>query len=272
MFILVASRPSVSSCVSWRRLVLRASRLCRVVRRSVSSARLSSRFACRLVWAPFRSAVRSSSVSFVVAVLSCVPVPPRLFACRPACPCVPSARLVSVVSFPLVISFGLARGRLVSVLMPGSRLPRRSVLLVARSSLIPFVFVRPPPGSSCSRPRSWGVAGRHGHDGGGGACSRPVSSVSSLLILARSFARCGMALWGGMGMGRRSMLLAARSFPTHAPSFLPISSVPRSLVCVLIQSSTKQENERDGDGAETKGGLERDAPNETRRREARRRR
>lgn len=60
-----------------------------------------------------------------------------------------------------------------------------------------------------------------------------------------------MALWEDVDMGRRSMLLAARFFPTHVLSFSPISSVPHSLVAFPSSSSTKQENERTETEAET---------------------
>ena len=62
-------------------------------------------------------------------------------------------------------------------------------------------------------------------------------------------------------MGRRSMLLTARPLSAHVQSFLPSHRGSLSLArCVLIPSSTKQENKRDGNRGGDAGRLERDAP------------
>lgn len=183
-----SSRPSSRSSSRPIRLVVRLVS-CVSLRRVVGSSRLfvsSCRFACRLVWAPFRPAIRSFSSCF--SWRGCLAFPCRLvlpLASRLSyAPVIASRRLGS---FSSVISFGLIRWRLMPVFMPVPRV--RAVPFC--SSLVP---VRLFGFGSC--PLSWGVAVRHGHDGGGGGgllfSSHPSPHGS---LLAISLTRCGMALW-----------------------------------------------------------------------------
>lgn len=211
----------------------RASRLssCHVVSSCVS--------ACRLVWAPFRSAVRSF-VSFAGAVLPCVPVPSRFalgipLVLRPS----PSLRPVgSARSHLLSRSVSSVGGScpfscLFPVFAP-FRSARRSFLSVNRSQFVLF-----------SSP-SWGVAGRHGH-GAGACCSYRLIRPILLLLATHSL----VAGWRREDevMGHRFMLLAARSFSAHVPSFFFITSDPRPH-CVLSSPHPRSKKSGNGDGGE----------------------
>ena len=118
--------PCVSLVVSFVRLVGRlvmSSRSVVPLRRAVRRAVLPVRLvvpASRLVWAPFRFAVRS--FSFRLSGRSCLVFSSRLvfaLALRLVLAFRPSSR--RIISFFPVVSFRLTRGRLVPVLVPGSR-------------------------------------------------------------------------------------------------------------------------------------------------------
>lgn len=207
------------SCVSSRAFRPSCRASCRLsCRLAVSSRRLVS--VCRLVWAPFRSAVRLFSSRSPWRDCPFVVVPPCWSRRSPICsssrPCVGvgagssrSSRLVSVVSFSSVISFCLIRGRLGFVFMP---VPVFAPFRPARRSFLPH-SIR----SRSSVPVSVSVVGRGcvSRAWGGGACS------------------CRFI---------RSMLLSAHPLPAHVPSFLP----SHRLIAPIAFSyhHPKQENER----------------------------
>lgn len=227
MLIPVASRSSsrpirlvvrLVSCVSSRAFRPSCRASCRLsCRLAVSSRRLVS--VCRLVWAPFRSAVRLFSSRSPWRDCPFVVVPPCWSRRSPICsssrPCVPSVRLVSVVSARL--------GRLVLIC--------HLVLSHPWAARVCF--------HACSRVRA-------------------VPSCSSLVppsFHSFSFVRPGFRFRRGaglcvMGMGRRGLLLSVHSFHVALRSSIacscsivsPISSAHRSH-CVLIPSSEARKRE-----------------------------
>lgn len=142
-----------------------------------------------------------------------------------------------------VISFRLVRGRLVSVLVPGSRV--RAV--PSCCSLVP---VRLFGIGSCSW--SWGVAVRHGH-GAAGACSSHL--IRPIIMPARySLTRCGMALWEDVGYGAPFRVARRSSLARSCPIVLLITSdLPRPH-CVLSFPHPRSKKAGDGSGGE--GGIE----------------
>lgn len=221
-----------SPCVSPVRLVI-PSRPCvssRAIRCVVSSVGSSCRLvlACRLVWAPFRSAVRS--FSFCLSGRFCL-----AFSCRLVLVSLLRLvrRLVGSSCFLPSSRFCLTRGRLGSVLVPGS-----SVRAVPScSSLVPHSF----HSSSFVRP---GFRLRRG----AGLCVMSMMAVGLVLVvLFIDSLRDGY----GRGCGCEAPFHAARRSPLayscpHRPVFShrlshPVGSYPLS--CVLIISSVKQENE-----------------------------
>lgn len=212
----------------------RASRLYRAVRRLVSSARFArpSRmgavsFCCSLVL-----------VSFIVAVLSCVPVPSR-FALASRLLIVPSLRP------RLVARLVSSSRRLVPVLMPVPMLcavPSCSSLVPVRYPFRVLLFLSP----------SWGGAVVSWPWGGGGLLLSSHQSQS--FAHTRSFIRSLWDGYGGVDMGRRSMLLVAHPLPVHAVSFLPSH---RFIALIAFSSSHPLKPENDEGNGES--GLERDA-------------
>lgn len=228
---------AVSPCVSSHAFRCRCPS-CRPSCRLIGSAR----FACRLVWAPFRSAVRSFSSR--LSWRSCFAFP-----CRFVSPWHLVCHLVSSAVSCLV---GSSRPPFRSVSPVGVSDPFSCLVLVfapfcpARRS---FLFVLFGIGS-CSW--SWGVAVRHGH-GAAGACSSHLIRPIMAPCLWR-FARCVMALWEDVGYGapfrvaRRSSL--ARSCPIVL--FIP-SDLPRPH-CVLSFPHPRSKKAGSGSGGE--GGIE----------------
>lgn len=194
---------------------------CRLVRHRFALLFARFRFACR-----GGLALRSRPVSFSpwhpVLLLRIVLASRRLISLSP------------------VIPFSLARGRLGSVLVPGSRV--RAV--PSCSSLVPHSLR-----SSVSVHVLGRGAGpcRYGH-GAGAACSchliRPLIAPYSLLTHSL---RGGSV--GGCGLGRRFMLLAARPLPAHAPSFSSFHRVPRPH-CVLSSPHPRSKKSGNGGGGE----------------------
>ena len=207
----------------------RASRLMRSVVSCRPSCRLigSARFACRLVWAPFRSAVRS--FSFCLSGRFCL-----AFSCRLVL--VSLLRLVSRLvgsSCSLPSSrFCLTRGRLGSVLVPGSRV--RAVL-----SCCSLVSVRPVRhrfmssvvGRGCA---SWSWGGRgllfSSHPSHHHACSLLTHSL-------RDGSMGGCGIWGAVPCC--SPLVPCPLMPHRSPHHV---GSPSSSLRSLIPSSTKQES------------------------------
>lgn len=224
----LSSRPLVSSC----RLVL-----ARPVRRPACRVVGSSRLFVSLVVLFWRRSV----LLFARSRLVCRGVIALSLSCRlvglgvpiylSSRSCVPSAWLVSVVSFSSVISLCLIRGRLGFVFMP---VPVFSPFRPACRSFLLAYLVSVPVDTVVGRDCALWSWGRHGL-----LLSSHPSLHRSCSLLALSLQDGSM---GGDGdMGRRSMLLAAHPLPGHAPSFL-LSHRLIAPICVLIHSPTKQGN------------------------------
>ena len=215
-----------STCVSF--IVSLAVSLCvssHAFRCRCPSCRLigSARFACRLVWAPFRSAVRSFSSRLLER--DCLTFPCRLvshcfpFVSRLARRLVVASRLPSRLAHLVSVMSSRSRrpwGVFVSVSMPipvfaPFRPARRSFLFVHRSR---FLCLRRGAGDA-----SWG--GR----------VLPFSSHPFHLVPTRySLTRCGGCGEDG-DTGHRFTLLAARSLLLMSLSFPPSHRFPSLSLC-----------------------------------------